>query len=179
MAPNKRNADLLEAFVEIAGDRGVRPYLLFVGDGVERAALEKQAERAVAGDVRFLGFRNQTELPSFYDLCDVFVMPAIYEAWGLAVNEAMNAGKAVVVSNEIGCQRDLVQEGVNGFVFKALDVRALADCLRTILASEEVWKSMGAESLRIIQDFSFEQNLFGLRQALEAMVPGFKARPSA
>ena len=104
-------------------------------------------------------------------------MPAIYEAWGLTVNEAMNAGKAVIVSDQLGCQRDLVQEGVNGFVFKALDVKELADRLYTITANEQIWKSMGKESLRIIQDFSLEQNILGLRQALEAVVPGFQAVP--
>ena len=169
--------DLLEAFLDVrkTSASGRAPYLLIVGDGEERAALEQRAKAAEAGDVRFLGFRNQTELPRFYDLCNVFVLPSVSEPWGLVVNEVMNAGRAVIVTDEVGCQKNLVQHGVNGCVYKARDVAALAECLRTVLADEQTWQTMGAESLRIINGFDFEQNVRGLRQALAHIVPGFPA----
>jgi hypothetical protein len=47
-----------------------------------------------------------------------------------------------------------------------------------VLANEQTWQAMGAESLRIIQEFSFEQNVVGLRQALQTLVPGFQAVPA-
>ena len=65
-------------------------------------------------DVRFLGFRNQSEMPAFYDLCDLFVLPSHFEPWGLVINEAMNAGKPVIVSDCVGAAPDLVQTGRNG-----------------------------------------------------------------
>jgi glycosyltransferase involved in cell wall biosynthesis len=180
LRPDKRCDDLLKAFLQISKSGSVRPapYLLIVGEGQERAALENLARRANPGDVRFLGFRNQSELPRFFDLCDVFAMPAVYEAWGLAINEVMNAGRAVIVSDQVGCQKDLVQHGVNGYVARARDVDDLAEGLRVVLANEQTWQAMGAESLRIIQEFSFEQNVVGLRQALQTLVPGFQAVPA-
>jgi glycosyltransferase involved in cell wall biosynthesis len=179
LRPDKRFDDLLKAFIEVTRSGGVRqaPYLLIVGEGEERAALENLARDANPGDVRFLGFRNQSELPRFYNLCDVFVMPAVYEAWGLVINEVMNAGRAVIVSDEVGGQKDLVQDGVNGCVFRARDVQGLAESLRVVLADERTWQAMGAESLRMIQKFSFAQNVSGLRLALQALVPGFPALP--
>jgi hypothetical protein len=39
----------------------------------------------------------------------------------------------------------------------------------------DVWKQMGSESLRIVQGYSFEQNVQGLRSALATLVPGFSA----
>lgn len=39
------------------------------------------------------------ELPRYYDLWDVFVLPSEYEPWGLVINEAMNTGKAIIVSD--------------------------------------------------------------------------------
>ncbi len=122
----KRCADLVEAH-RLLGQP--RPYLVIVGDGEERQRLEQQA--AGDPDIRFLGFRNQTELPRYFDLCDVFVLPSRHEPWGLVVNEAMNAGRAVVVSDDVGCQQDLVREGETGAVFPVGDVAALAAGYRT------------------------------------------------
>jgi glycosyltransferase involved in cell wall biosynthesis len=170
----KRCADLLAAH-RMVGNRpsSHRPYLLIVGDGEERQRLEQAAE----GDplVRFLGFRNQTELPRFFDLCDVFVLPSVHEPWGLVVNEAMNAGRAVIASDDVGCQEDLVRDGVNGAVFPACDVPGLARAIERVLASPETAAQMGEHGRRMVAEYSFEQDVRGLRQALATCVPGFIA----
>jgi glycosyltransferase involved in cell wall biosynthesis len=175
----KRCIDLLDAYLQfskaVAPERA--PYLLIVGDGEERAALESKAREAPPGDIRFLGFRNQTELPRFYDLCNVFVLVSVHEPWGLAINEVMNAGRPVIVSDQVGCQRNLVRDGVNGYVVKAGDTQCLARSLRAVLANE-AWRSMGAQSLGIVRDYCFDENVRGLRQALQHVVPGFQARPA-
>jgi len=157
----KRCLDLVEAFLKVDSDSA---YLLIVGDGEQRAEIE----RRVAGnpDVRLLGFRNQSELPRFFDLCDVFVLPSVHEPWGLVVNEAMNAGRPIILSDEVGCQPDLVTEGVNGAVFEARNVDSLTEALRRVLASAGVRERMGRESLRIIDEYSFERDLVALRVAL-------------
>jgi glycosyltransferase involved in cell wall biosynthesis len=175
----KRCGDLLEAFLKVSGSAvpGREPYLLIVGDGDERAALELRAKEAKPGDVRFLGFRNQTELPRFFDLCNVFVLVSVHEPWGLVINEVMNAGRAVIVSDEVGCQKDLVIHGVNGCVIKARDINGLADSLRAVLADCRIWRTMGERSLEIVNKFNFDQNINGLRQALSHLVPGFAEVP--
>ena len=166
----KRCADLVAAH-RMLGQ--TRPYLLIVGDGEERENLERQANGDP--DVLFLGFRNQTELPRFFDLCNVFVLPSRHEPWGLVVNEAMNAGRAVVVSGDVGCQEDLVREGETGAVFPAGDVSALAEALQRVLGTPGLAASMGAATRKRIDQFSFEQDVAGLRQALSWCVPGFQA----
>lgn len=169
----KRCGDLVEAYLRLAQSGDRRPYLLIVGDGEERARLEARAAQARAGDIRFLGFRNQSELPRFYDLADVFVLASVDEPWGLSINEVMNAGRPVIVSDQVGCHRDLVHPGVNGSVIPAEDIEALAASLSAILADEHRAQAMGAESLRIVAEYSFEQDVAGLRQALHAILPGF------
>ncbi len=143
-------------------------------------ATEKSARRwraarskAAPGNIRFLGFRNQTELPRFYDLCNVFVLASVDEPWGLVVNEVMNAARPVIVSDQVGCHQNLVQNGVNGYVVKACDTRVLADSLRAVLAGEQTGQTMGAESLKMIQRYSFDENVAGIREALEHVVRGF------
>ena len=175
LVPRKRCADLIDAYLLLSRSGSVRPlpYLLIVGDGEERTMLEARAREANRGDIRFLGFRNQSELPRFYDLCNVFVLASVGEPWGLAVNEVMNAARPVIVSDQVGCQKNLVHHGTNGCVIHARDVTALARSLQTVLTNEKVCQAMGAESLRIIQDYSFDRNISGLRQALHALLPGF------
>jgi glycosyltransferase involved in cell wall biosynthesis len=157
--------------------RQPRPYLLIVGDGEERQRLEQQATGDP--DIRFVGFRNQTELPRYFDLCDAFVLPSRHEPWGLVVNEAMNAGRAVVVSDNVGCQRDLVREGETGAVFPVGDVAALAAALKRVLATPETAARMGAAARAHIGRFSFDVDVVGLRQALAHCVPSFDASAAA
>jgi glycosyltransferase involved in cell wall biosynthesis len=171
----KRCGDLLEAFLKLSAMRinEPRPYLLIAGDGEQRTQLEERAATANPGDVRFLGFQNQTALPALYDLCDVFVLVSVDEPWGLAINEVMNAGKPIVVSTEVGCQEDLVEDGVNGCVIRPGDIDGLTAGLNLILTNPEMGRQMGLKSMEMVRAFSFEQNVRGLRAALEATVPNF------
>jgi glycosyltransferase involved in cell wall biosynthesis len=171
----KRCANLLDAYLRLpkSGALAHFPYLLIVGDGEERVSLESRAREARPGDVRFLGFCNQLELPRFYDLCNVFVLASVEEPWGLAVNEVMNAARPVIVSDQVGCQKNLVHPRVNGCVVRAGDVNGLVESLRMVLSDEQAARLMGEESLRIIDQYNFEQNVSGLRQALHAVTPGF------
>jgi glycosyltransferase involved in cell wall biosynthesis len=173
----KRCIDLVDAYTRLAPSCETDPsaYLLIVGDGEERSHLEARARESGLSGIRFIGFRNQTELPQFYDLCDVFVLPSIHEPWGLIVNEVMNVGRPVVVTDQVGCQPDLVHDGFNGFVYPALDVDALTECLRRLVDDPALRATMGENSLRIIQQYSFEEDVAGLRRALALVVSGFAA----
>lgn len=148
------------------------PSLLVVGDGAERPALERLAADEIPGWVKFVGFRNQTELPALYGLCDLFVLPSTEESFGLAVNEAMNAGVPVIVSDKVGCWPDLVKAGLNGAVFEAQDVGALADVLRPFLTDTKLRSVAGAASLEIINRWSFDEDLKGLGEALDFVGKG-------
>ena len=164
----KRCCDLLEAYLNLSPANGIEPYpyLVIVGDGEERTALEQRAMQSGFSSVRFCGFRNQSELPRFFDIATVFVLPSQNEPWGLIVNEVMNAGRAVIVSDDVGCQPDLISNGVEGCVFPAGNVEALTDALRRVLAQPGVANAMGRRGLERIRDWSYEQDILGLRQAI-------------
>jgi glycosyltransferase involved in cell wall biosynthesis len=163
----KRCIDLINSYLGIKPTaEGKRPYLLIVGDGSERAACEAKTRAAGESNVRFLGFQNQSQLARFFDLCDVFVLPSVYEPFALIVNEVMNAGKAIIVSDEVGCHPDLIADGVNGKVFPARDVTALRAYIETVLGDAEGRREMGRRSLERINQWSFEEDIRGLRQAL-------------
>ena len=161
----KRPQDLLNAYQHLLcrADSDTKPYLLFVGDGDMKPSLELAVSSSNEDSVRFLGFRNQSELPAFYDLCDVFVLPSSFEPWGLVINEVMNAGKAVVVSDKIGCLHDLIEDGVNGRIFPVGDISALSKALDWALQNSA---SAGVASLSKIGEWSYQEDVQGIKKAL-------------
>ena len=157
--PRKRPDLLLEAWITLPEPR---PALLFVGDGEMRPMLDSGLDRRVV----FAGFRNQTELPALYALADIFVLPSEREPWGLAVNEAMACGTAVVVSDQVGAAFDLV-DPASGRVFATGDPAGLARALAEVLARSE---AMGVAAARRIAPWDFNADLTGLKQAVAHVV---------
>jgi glycosyltransferase involved in cell wall biosynthesis len=168
---------LIEAYARLSPAPGAEPeaYLVIVGDGEERAALERQAAATGFSSIHFCGFRNQSELPRFFDLATVFVLPSRHEPWGLIVNEVMNAARPVIVSDDVGCAPDLIDDGRNGCIYPVGDVNALENALRRVLDTPGVADAMGQRAFERIQSWSFEEDIQGMRRALASVVPGFEA----
>ena len=141
------------------------PYLLFAGAGPLRGSLEAAA-RPLGDSVRFLGFRNQSELPALYDLGDLFVLPSRFEPWGLVVNEAMNAARPIIVSDRVGAAADLVEHGKNGFIYPSGNVAELAAAMTRALESANLRDQMGRASQKRISAWNFAADKAGLLAAL-------------
>lgn len=121
---------LLEAFNALND----ASHLVFVGSGEMEAALKEQA--AAHSNVHFMPFQNQSLMPAVYRLGDVYVLPSQgpEETWGLALNEAMASGRAVIASSKVGGARDLIQADAVGWVFESRDQSALLAALRRAAA---------------------------------------------
>jgi glycosyltransferase involved in cell wall biosynthesis len=142
---------------------------VIVGDGEERATLERRATESGVEGVRFCGFRNQSELPRYFDLATVFVLPSQDEPWGLIVNEVMNSGRAVILSDDVGCQPDLLTDGLEGCVFPVGDVTALTEALHKTLNDPETARTMGRRGLETISKWGYEEDMNGLRRGIAAV----------
>ncbi|MEK9723263.1 MAG: glycosyltransferase family 4 protein [Rhodospirillaceae bacterium] len=154
---------LLEAMQRLDRAAAHEPYLLYVGSGEDEGRL-----RAAAGDadwVRFLGFRNQAELPALYALADLFVLPSEREPWGLAVNEAMACGTAVVATDECGCAADLIDDAC-GRVVPAGVGPPLVEALTDLLGDAERLAHMGRAAQTRIAVWSYAEDVEGLKAAL-------------
>jgi glycosyltransferase involved in cell wall biosynthesis len=83
-----------------------------------------------------MSFKNQSVMPAVYRLGDIFVLPSQgpEETWGLALNEAMASGRAVIASSNAGGACDLVEPGETGWIFESGDRNALEDILRRAVA---------------------------------------------
>lgn len=151
------------------------PYLVIVGDGEQRASLEATVREHNLTGVRFAGFRNQSELPGFFDLASVFVLPSRHEPWGLIVNESMAAGCPVIVSTDVGSATDLVADGVEGCVYPVGNIPALTRALERVFATPDTPRQMGEASRERMRSWSFEDDVRGLREALAHTTHKLKA----
>ena len=131
------------------------------------------------GTVYFYGFRQIHENLVFYSLAEAFILPSLYEEWGLVVNEAMACSLPVVVSCPAGCSEDLLPRGssssfhsvgleerANGFVFDPNSPEALCEALHRLATAESAERQrLGRCSLAVVSQFGCENFA---RQALLA-----------
>lgn len=154
LEPVKNPMLLLSAFKKLALPN---IHLLFVGNGVLEESLKEQA-KTQATNIHFLDFQNQSQIPTIYQACDLFCLPSNSETWGLAVNEAMASGKPVIVSDKVGCALDLAKTQ-NGSIFKNGDIIDLTQKLIALTKDKNALKRMGENSLKQIQNWSFEEQV--------------------
>lgn len=160
---------VIRAFARLQSE-GSNAVLFMVGTGEMESELKALTDSLNLKDIVFGGFINQSELPRVFAACDVFVLPAENEPWGLVVNEVMCAGKPVIVSSEVGCVPDLVKDGVNGYLIKPRDVDSLVIALRQVLCDESLRRRMGDASLSIINHWGYEECRRGIQTALHQSV---------
>lgn len=91
--------------------------------------LEKHLKAMAGSNVRFVGAVDNEKLPGVYRTADVFVLPSKSEVWGLVVEEALNNGTPVIVSDRVGCKDDLVT-AETGLVFRHDDAASLKAAVR-------------------------------------------------
>jgi glycosyltransferase involved in cell wall biosynthesis len=149
----KKNPLFLIALLNTIADRRLK--VLFVGSG----ALLPQIESAARRDARviIMDFQNQQQMPAIYRAADLFVLPSTGpgETWGLAINEAMAAGKAVVASGKAGGTIDLIEDGVNGLVLDLQNTVPLQILVKAALNDKMLLKEMGHQSKAKIKAFTF------------------------
>jgi len=104
----KKNPGLiLEALRHLSAEERERFQIVFVGSGPLEKSLRDDA-KAFPDRVHFMGFVNQSEISQFYAAADILLLPSrrMGETWGLVVNEALQAGGGVVMTDAVGCHRE-------------------------------------------------------------------------
>jgi glycosyltransferase involved in cell wall biosynthesis len=144
LAREKGLLTLLDALRELYG-RGVRPKLVLVGSGPMEEELRARAEE-LGLKAQFLGFLQGEELAKVYAAADMLVLPSRSETWGLVINEGMEFGLPLILSDRVGSVPVLLEEGENGFSFPAGDSRSLAARIEKLCSDPELRERMGDAS---------------------------------
>jgi rhamnosyl/mannosyltransferase len=145
MVPYKGLDVLLEAM------RGVAATAVLVGEGPQRAALQRRAQAlGVADRITFAGEVSADELEALYRACDMFVLPSVtrQEAFGVVQIEAMAYGKPVI-STDLGTGVGWVnQHGETGLIVPPRDADALRDAIQQLLANPALRAALGEAGAR-------------------------------
>lgn len=128
-------------------------YLAIIGSGEEEAHLRRQAAAlGITERVHFLGYRH--DVADWFDAFDLYVQPSRFEGMPNALMEAMAAG-CPVIATDIDGNRELVQDGVHGWLVPPDDVQALTSSIETALADHpEAQRRAQAAQERIAEQFS-------------------------
>jgi glycosyltransferase involved in cell wall biosynthesis len=168
MRPEKAHGDLLQALARLARE-GLRAHALLIGDGPERAAIERE--------IGALGLRDRVRITGVVEdvrplvaACDAMVIASrAVETFSIAALEAMALGRPMVMS-DIGGAREQVGHGDNGLLFPPGNIAALADQLRR-LAEPRLRRRMGERSReRVVQHFDVSRMVRHYEEALLGLV---------
>ncbi|MBS1944790.1 MAG: glycosyltransferase family 4 protein [Bacteroidetes bacterium] len=130
--PSKGHQYMLEAFAELCDAGRAGDWELWcIGTG-ELYPMPFRHPR-----VKHLGFVQAEEVWKYMEQCGVFILPSLYEPWGVVVHEHAAAGLPLLLSNAVGARHRFLREGKNGWCFKAGDKESLKDALGKAMATPD------------------------------------------
>jgi len=142
--------------------------LIVVGDGPDRPAYEFMIEQLGLPGIDFTGILDHDTLCKYYTAADILVLSSVLETWGFVLNEGMEFGLPLVVSEAVGAGPDLVHEGKNGYSVPVGDIELLAARLVDLVRNRPLRDQMGMYSHRIIERFSPPNWAEGFMQAIRS-----------
>ena len=129
---------------------------------------DRQIVRDLSEVARLRGRLPHEELGRFYAEADVFVLPSRFDSFGMVVSEALACGKPVIVSDTVGA-KDLVREGVNGWVIPVGDASALVERMAWCAENPAAVRAMSAAA----RASAVKQNWDVYRREVSARIRGF------
>ena len=143
--------------------------LRIVGGGVMEPELRRLAQASeVAGQIVFSGVIPSHSVPECLRGAEMLVLPSEEDGWGIVINQALQAGTPVVLSDSCGAA-ELVVNGVNGYIFRTGDANHLSGCIRAVLNRSDPQK-MRVAAKRSGDAVSAEEVAPYLRECLEHML---------
>lgn len=146
--------------------RGVEVPVEIACSGPAGVELRSMADARSRSNIYFRGFVKQQHMPGLLASADIFVLTSNWEPFGFIVNEAIAAGLLAVVSHDLSCSVDLVEEGINGCRVRSGCPTELADALQRLVEARARWPEMRAAAGAKLSRFSFADCAAGLREAL-------------
>lgn len=129
--------------------------LLLVGEGPEREELELQAKK-IDADIIFVGHSDDV-IPYFW-AADIFILPSLYEGFGIVILEAMAAGLPVLAS-AVGGIPEIINDDINGDLFPAGNSEVLSEQLIHLINSPHKRVNLGKNGKLRAKEFSLKKML--------------------
>ena len=143
----RKGVDLLLQGFENLIQMGLTARLLLVGREADLPEMLTKVRETTREYTEYAGFQAPEDLPQFFRQADIFVLPSRHDGWGVVVNQAVGAGLPVICSDAVGAAHDLIEPGVNGYLFPAGDVVTLTQILADYLQNPNAIAQASAASL--------------------------------
>jgi len=168
--PKKNQTFLLDILLELS-ERGVRANCLFLGDGPLKTEVQHRAkELGISNQCQFLG--NVENVEEYLWQSDVYVHTATYEPLGLVLLEAMAAGLPVITLDG-GGNRDLIEEGKNGFLIEEAKIKLFVEKILELKNNPSLYQNMSQYAKTYTQKFDivpYVDNLLKLYRKVSSCV---------
>jgi glycosyltransferase involved in cell wall biosynthesis len=171
--PEKGYEHLFRAMVDLKERLGRPVRLLIAGTGPFADAYQAEV-RALGceGVVRFLGFRK--DVADLMAAADLVVHPAVAEAFGLVLTEALYVGTPVIATR-VGGIPEIIADGIDGVLVPPADSRALADAILNLLNDPDRRGRMaGAGREKVRRQFRFD----AMVQSYEGVYESLNSEPA-
>ena len=134
-------------------ERGIPFHMTIVGDGECRENIGLAVEEKHLEDcVTLKGFEKSADIRARMDSADIYLMTSdMQEGWGAVVNEAMNAGCAVIASHEAGSVPYLIEHGVNGLVYRSGNLQELSLYAAKLCNNKRLRRNLGMAAYETIR----------------------------
>ncbi len=168
----ERAGDKLESYRQLAAGLALATgdwTLSVVGDGASRPAVQAALSRF--GDrITYIGAIDQAALGAVYAAADLYVWPAVNEAFGMALLEAQAAGLPVVAGRVRGVP-EVVRDGRTGLLVPPGDAAALGAAISRLVGDPALRRGFGAEAARWVRrERTIVQASRHLNQVLQGLV---------
>lgn len=152
LVPRKNVKRILEAANELLNKR--KDFVIdIVGDGENKSELEAySSEHNLCNFVKFHGFKQKEELPSYFASSLAFLFQTDFDIWGLTLNEAMAAGLPCISSVNAGASNDLIEEGITGWSVDYSNIETVVSKMNWLLDHPTEAALMGENAKRVIEE---------------------------
>lgn len=163
----KQQVDLVSA-ARLLADRGMGIHVMLVGDGVERPAIESRIDATnMRPRVHLAGYRE--DVREYLEIADIVINSSHAETFSMSILEAMAMGKGMVCT-DVGGTAEQIADGVNGFLYRAGDVGALAEKITAAVQGGRP-RVFGDRSREIVENsFSVKVMVGRYHQLLERLL---------
>jgi glycosyltransferase involved in cell wall biosynthesis len=176
LLPKKNVAIALKAFAVFSASAKIPRRLIICGAGPLEADLKAQVQQlGISDQVDFKGFVQTEEVCRTLATTLALILPSIEEQFGQVVPEALAMGVPVLVSDNCGARDDLVESGVNGFVFEPSNHTGLAYFMNLLASDEVLWRAMSQACPFFAERGDVSGFVSGVRSLLDGV--SFGARP--
>lgn len=132
--------------------------LIIVGSGPEEFKLKMLVqEENIESKVQFFPMVSKRELREYLSCCSMFVLPSLFETFGVVLIEAMASGKPVIASNIPG-PSDVIKHGYNGFLFEKANINELSQYIKLLIEDDTLRDKLGKNARKTVEEgYTFEK----------------------